>query len=63
MSRRYASYQSDDESGSEDLDVGDDNRKETTKPVQFGSPPDMLTYVPYAPPKYELKKPTVTKPC
>ena len=62
MSRRYASYQSDDESdSSDDLDVGEDNRKETTKPVQFGSPPDMLTYVPYAPPKYELTKPTVTK--
>jgi len=60
--RRYASYESDDSDNSDDLDVGEDNRKETTKPVQFGSPPDMLTYVPYAPPKYELKKPTVTKP-
>lgn len=59
----YASYNSDTDTDTDsDLDVGDDDRKELTKPVQFGLPPDTLTYVPYAPPKYELKKPTTTTP-
>jgi len=59
----YASYNSDTDTDTDsDLDVGDDNRKELVKPVQYGLPPDTLTYVPYAPPKYELKKPTTTTP-
>ena len=59
----YASYESDTDTDTDsDLDVGDDNRKELTKPVQYGLPPDTLTYVPYAPPQYKLKKPTTTTP-
>jgi len=43
----YASYNSDTDTDTDsDLDVGEDNRKELTKPVQFGLPPDTLTYVP-----------------
>jgi hypothetical protein len=63
MSRLYASYSSDTETEDDsDLDVGEDNRKETTKEAKFGSPPQELHYVPYAPPNYELTKPTTTKP-
>jgi hypothetical protein len=63
MSRLYASYESDtDTDDNSDLDVGKDDRKETTKPVQFGPPPQALHYVPYAPPTYELTKPITTKP-
>jgi len=59
----YASYNSDTDTDTDsDLDVGEDDRKELVKPVQFGLPPDTLTYVPYAPPQYELKKPTTTTP-
>ena len=62
MPRLYASYSSDTETDdNSDLDVGVDNRKETTKKVKFGFPPQALHYVPYAPPKYELTAPKFTK--
>jgi hypothetical protein len=57
----YASYESDvDTDTDSDLDTGEDDRKELVKPAQFGPAPDALTYVHYAPPKYELTKPTTT---